>query len=79
MTFVAVIGSNQSERSILLLLPRPPEVPARPEVTPQTQEVPARPEVTPQTLEVTARPEVKKWYPSIALLHNEITGLYICV
>ena len=28
---------------------------------------------------MTARPEVKKWYPSTALLHNEITGLYIGV
>ena len=40
VTFVTVIDSNQSERSILKLLPSPPEVTARPEVT-------AQPEVTP--------------------------------
>ena len=59
--------------------PQTQEVTARPEVTPRLLEVTARPEVTPQTPETTARPEVKKWYPSTALLHNEITGLYICV
>ena len=65
------------------LVPSAPEVTARPEVNPQL--LPSPPEVTPQTPEVTAqpevtaRPEVKKWYPSTALLHNEITGLYICV
>ena len=33
----------------------------------------------PRPPEVTARPEGKKLYPSTALLHNEITGHYICV
>ena len=44
MTFLTVIDSSQSERSILKLLPRLPEV------TPQTPEVTAQPEVTPQTI-----------------------------
>ena len=53
----------------------PPEVIVPPEVTPQTPEVtPQTPEVTVPP-EVTSRPEVKK----CALLHNGITGVYICV
>ena len=55
---------------------------SQPEVTAQP-EVPTQPEVNHQLVpslpEVAARPEVKKWYASIALLHNGITGLYICV
>ena len=52
----------------------PPEVTSEPEVTSQPEVTPQTPELTTQP-EVTARPEVKK----CALLHNAITGLYICV
>ena len=59
------------------LVPSAPEVNVPPEVTPSPPEV--NPELVPSPPEVAARPEVKKWYPSIALLLNAITGLYICV
>ena len=57
-----------------------PEVVVPPEVTSQP-EVVVPPEVTPQSPEVTSQPEVtaRAEVKNCALLHNGITGLYICV
>ena len=85
MTLVPRLPEVTSQPEVIVS----PEVTSQPEVTPpdpgsdittgsdspRLPEVASRPEVTPRLPEVPARPEVKK----CALLHNGITGLYICV
>ena len=73
----SIYDVKRSRDPSALTVPQSPEVIVPPEVTPSPPEV--NPELVPSPPEVAARPEVKKWYASIALLHNGITGLYICV